>query len=72
MTVTTEVPATRLYTVQEAAVELGVGKSYVYSAIEKGEIPVVELGTAKRSKIRVRATAIAAFIEARTHSAAHA
>lgn len=66
-----DVPATRLYTVQEAAAELCVSRSYVYAAIEKGEIPVVELGTGTRSKIRVRATAIAEFIEARTHTAAH-
>ncbi|MFJ3957730.1 helix-turn-helix domain-containing protein [Arthrobacter sp. NPDC090010] len=69
MTAITEVLATRLFTVEEAAVELGVGKNYVYSAIKAGELPVVELGTGTRSKIRVRATALELFIEQRTHTA---
>lgn len=57
--------AVRLYRVTEVQDILGVGHSFVYDLINAGVLPVVELGTG-RSKQRVRADDLQAFIDART------
>lgn len=60
-------PAQRLYAVDDAAAQLGVGRDYVYDRIKTGELRSVELGTEKRSKLRVRADDLQRFIDGRTH-----
>jgi excisionase family DNA binding protein len=57
--------AVRLYTVLEAAAVLNTGKDFVYGLIASGNLAVVELGTG-RSKQRVRADTLQAYIEAHT------
>lgn len=59
-------PPLRLYTVADAAEALGVSQSYLYEQIREGRISTVELGTDKKSKLRIRASELEAFIEART------
>ncbi|MGO2750293.1 MAG: helix-turn-helix domain-containing protein [Pseudoclavibacter sp.] len=59
--------AVRLYSVPDAAEHLGVSDSYVYKRIAAGDIRVVELGDAGRSKRRIRQDDLDSFIESRTH-----
>lgn len=56
----------RLYSVASAAKLLGVDIGYVYSRIKSGEIAVVELATAMRSKQRISAPELDRFITSRT------
>lgn len=59
--------AVRLYSVAAAADLLGgVSTDYVYARIDDGSLRAVELGTDTRSKKRVRADDLQAFIDART------
>lgn len=44
---------------------LGVGRHYVQSRIDAGELVVVELGTNVKPKQRVPESSLAAFIESR-------
>ena len=44
MQTTKQEPHRRTYTVDEAAVILGVGRSTMYEAIRRGEVPCVRLG----------------------------
>ncbi len=51
-------PARRLYTVREAALLLGIGKSAAYEMVQRGEIPIVPgIGP-----IRVTITAMKALL----------
>lgn len=59
--------AQRLYTVAEAAKQLGTGTTYIYSRLDDGTLPYVDLNAGgKRSKRRIRASDLDAFIEERT------
>jgi excisionase family DNA binding protein len=58
----------RLYPVAKAAEVLGIGRTFMYSLINSGQIRVVELGTSK-AKQRVRADDLQAFIDSRTYGA---
>lgn len=58
--------APQLLTVRQAAERLGVGKDWVYERIERGEIPVVELGDTRKNQ-RIAEPDLAAVIEARTY-----
>ncbi|RZU64892.1 hypothetical protein EV379_1203 [Microterricola gilva] len=49
---------------------LDVGRHYVQNRIDAGELAVVELGTNLRSKKRIPASSLAAFIKARTFGGA--
>lgn len=55
-----------LLKVSEVAERLGVGRDWVYTRINRGEIPVVELGDTRKNQ-RVRESDLEAFIEARTY-----
>lgn len=57
-----------LYSIVDAAKQLGVGKTWLYDRVNAGEIRTVELGD-KRSKQRIRADDLQAFIDARTFGA---
>jgi len=57
--------AVRLYSVKAAADVLGTSDDYVYDRINDGSLRTVELGST-RSKQRVRADDLQAFIDART------
>lgn len=58
-----------LYTVADAALALGVSTAYIYEQIRDNQIPTVELGTDKKSKLRIRADSLHAFIQERTSTA---
>lgn len=60
--------APQLPKVSEAAERLGVGDDWVYERINRGEIPVVELGDTRKNQ-RIAEPALAAFIAARTYGA---
>ena len=64
--------AVRLYPVVEAAKVLGVSRGFVYKLINDGVLRAVELGTNCKSKTRVRADDLQAFIDLRTHGEAGA
>ena len=55
----------RLYSVAEASEILGVGKTFLYELVNRGDIPVVQLGD-ERSKLRLRGDHIRTWIEKRT------
>jgi excisionase family DNA binding protein len=59
------VEAIRLYSVIEVAELLGVSRQWVYDRINSRALAVVELGE-KRSKQRIRADDLQAFIDIRT------
>lgn len=61
------VTAPRLLKVAEVAETLGVGIDWVYERINRGEIPVVELGDTRKNQ-RITETDLAAFIERHTCS----
>jgi excisionase family DNA binding protein len=54
-----------LLKVAEAAVRLSVGDDWVYERINRGEIPVVELGDTRKNQ-RIRESDLDSFITART------
>lgn len=58
----------RLLKVTEVAARLGVSRDWVYRRINRGELPVVELGDTSRNQ-RIRESDLAAFIEQRTYGA---
>lgn len=58
----------RLLKVVEVAELLGVGDDWVYERINRGELPVVELGDTRKNQ-RIRETDLEAFVEARTFGA---
>lgn len=55
----------RLLKVTEVAEHLGVSMDWVYERINRGELPVVELGENRKNQ-RVTRAALNAFIDART------
>lgn len=65
---TTVLEAVRLYSVASAAELLEVSTDYVYDRINDGLLRVAELGSTK-SKTRIRADDLQAFIDARTFGA---
>lgn len=56
----------RLYSTKQAAELMGVSSDYVEDKVHSGQIRVVELGTDRRQKWRIRADDLMAFIESRT------
>jgi len=58
--------APNLLKVTEVARRLKVGTDWVYLRIQRGEIPVVELGDVRKNQ-RVRESDLAAFIESHTY-----
>lgn len=58
--------ACELLTLREVAMVLGVGKDYVYGRVHDGDLPTVQLGTERRSMLRIRRDDLDAFIAART------
>ncbi|MCT1366590.1 helix-turn-helix domain-containing protein [Rothia sp. p3-SID1597] len=67
MTSSLETSNQRLYTVKEAAEQLGVSIPFIYKRIEKGHIPYVDIGIG-RAKTRIRATDLENYIQAHTHT----
>ncbi len=61
----TTLEAVRLYSVAAAAELLSMSTDWVYARIKDGTFAVTELGS-ERSKQRIRADVLQAFIEART------
>lgn len=59
-------PAAQLLKVAEVAKRLGVSSDWVYTRIERGAIPVVELGDTRKNQ-RVRESDLAAFIDRNTY-----
>ncbi|MCE7483088.1 helix-turn-helix domain-containing protein [Microbacterium profundi] len=57
-----------LLKVVEVAERLGVGIDWVYERINRGEIPVVELGDTRKNQ-RIRESDLDSFIAARTYGA---
>lgn len=57
----------RLLSTAEAAERLGVSSDYVEQKVHLGEIRVVELGTSRRQKWRIRPDDLMAFIDSRTY-----
>jgi excisionase family DNA binding protein len=51
-----------LLRIPEAAARLGLGRSTLYEMIQRGEIPVVRIGTA----VRIPAAALVRWVEAQT------
>jgi len=60
--------ATALLKVAEAAERLAVGTDWIYERINRGEIPVVELGDTRKNQ-RIRESDLDSFIAARTYGA---
>lgn len=58
-----------LYTVPDAAEMLGVSLNYLYERIRDRRLPAVELGTEKKSKLRIRADDLQQFIQDLTTTA---
>jgi excisionase family DNA binding protein len=56
----------RLLSTAEAAERLKVSSATVERLVHAGELRVVELGTSRRQKWRIRPDDLMAFIEART------
>jgi len=56
----------QLLTIREAARRLKVGEKAVRAWIKKGELPVIELGDAERSKQRISNKGLEKFLESRT------
>lgn len=54
---------------RDAAVFLGVGKTYIYEKVDAGEIAYVELGSEKRARRRITREALNDFIQSRTEQA---
>jgi hypothetical protein len=66
------IEAVRCYSVATVAEMLEVSKVWVYDRINSGDLlPVVELGSS-RSKQRIRADVLQAFIDKRTYGTADA
>jgi excisionase family DNA binding protein len=61
----TAVEAVHLYTVAQAAEVIGMSSEWLRRQIKAGQLAAVEFGTS-RSKQRVRADDLQAFIDART------
>lgn len=61
--------AVRLYSVVKAAEILGTGDDYVYARIKDGSLRTVQLSSGK-SKRRIRADDLQAFIDSRTQGGA--
>lgn len=61
----------RLLKVTEVAQRLGVSKYWVYDRINRGDIPVVELGDSRKNQ-RVRESDLAAFVDRHTFGQAKA
>ncbi|MGM7671457.1 helix-turn-helix transcriptional regulator [Microbacterium sp. A93] len=59
-------PRETLLKVTDVAERLGVNKSWVYARINRGEIPVVELGDTRKNQ-RIRESDLDSFIAARTY-----
>jgi excisionase family DNA binding protein len=57
--------APQLLKVADVSRRLGVGIDWVYDRINRGEIPVVELGDTRKNQ-RIRESDLAAFINERT------
>lgn len=64
-----EEPAPLLLSIRAAAEVLGVGKTFLYGAVDNGEIPYVELGTDKRSRRYITRENLATYIESKTEQA---
>lgn len=64
----TTVETVRLYPIPMVAEILGMSRVWVYDQIKRGRLGVVDLGD-KRSKQRVRADTLQAFVDARTFPA---
>jgi excisionase family DNA binding protein len=60
---------TQLWTVAEAAGQLRISRTALYGLIAAGALPVVNVGTPRRSRSRIRDEDLAAFIESRTRLA---
>lgn len=63
--------APQLLKVTDVATRLSVSTYWVYNRINRGELPVVELGDTRKNQ-RVRESDLAAFIEAQTYGQAKA
>lgn len=59
-------PPPKLLKVVDTAKHLGVGPDWVYKRIERGDIPVVELGDTRKNQ-RIRETDLAVFIDRNTY-----
>lgn len=55
----------RLYSVNDAAKLIGVGRDFLYAAIERGELSYVDLSTHARQKRRIKAGELRRWIESR-------
>lgn len=60
--------APQLLTVAQVARRLSVGIDWVYDRINRGAIPVVELGDTRKNQ-RIRESDLAAFIDQHTYGA---
>lgn len=56
----------RLLKVADAAERLAVGTDWIYERINRGEIPVVELGDTRKNQ-RILESDLLVFIDERTH-----
>lgn len=63
--------APQLLKITDVAKRLAVSTYWVYDRINRGEIPVVELGDTRKNQ-RVRESDLAAFIESQTYGQASA
>lgn len=57
--------APQLLKVEEVAARLSLSVPHVYKLAERGDLPIVKIGTS----VRITETALAQFIEERTRSA---
>lgn len=56
----------QLLKVSDAAGILGCSKFLIYKFINKGALPVINIGSSKRPKLRVSSAEIAAFMKRQT------
>ena len=63
--------AVRLYSTAQAAERLGVSSDFIEDRVHSGQLRVVELGSDRRQKWRIRADDLQAFIDSRTLGVAH-
>jgi excisionase family DNA binding protein len=60
-----------LLTVHEAAEQLGVGRSFLYGVIQRGDLPTVKLGRARRVPAAELSLYVERLQQEQSHTAGH-
>lgn len=62
--------STQLHTIPQTAQRLGISRTSVYDLIAAGQLRVVDVGTGRSPRTRVRDDDLQAFIDGRTRQTA--